>query len=252
MSRILLLVLAFGAAAPDDTVVVGPGTYAPIYPPSPEEAEIAMPAFRLDRTPVTRGEFAAFVASDPKWRRDRVSRLYADEGYLADWSSPTDPGPLPDRPVVGVSWFAARAYCASRGQRLPTEAEWEFAAAASATSVDARQDPAFVQQLLAWYGEPTPPTLAVVGQREPNLWGAQDLHGLVWEWVEDFDSTLVAGDNREQGGSDSTKFCGAGSLSAADKGDYASFMRIAFRTSLKGSYTTKNLGFRCASDLESP
>jgi formylglycine-generating enzyme required for sulfatase activity len=45
-------------------------------------------------------------------------------------------------------------------------------------------------------------------------------------------------------------YCAAGSLKAVDKEDYASFMRFAFRESLKAAYTVRNLGFRCAMDIE--
>ena len=249
--RALLLALgaALAAAAPaTDMVTVGAGVYRPIYPPSPEETEIPMPAFRLDRTPVTNAQFQAFVAANPKWQRGRVSKLYADPGYLAAWAGPDDLGALnPDAPVTGVSWHAARAYCASRGARLPTEAEWEYAAAASATAPDGRSDPAHNQKILEWYARPAPAALPAVGASEANYWGAHDLHGLVWEWVEDFNGSLVTSDSR---GGDDGRFCGAGAQSAGDKDDYASFMRIAFRSSLEASYTTKNLGFRCAADLE--
>lgn len=47
-----------------------------------------------------------------------------------------------------------------------------------------------------------------------------------------------------------SRFCGAGAVTAADKNDYASFMRIAFRSSLKAGYTAGSLGFRCARDVE--
>ena len=77
----------------------------------------------------------------------------------------------------------------------------------------------------------------------------RDLHGLVWEWVLDFGNTLVSEDSREGTPQGTSRFCGAGALSSGKKGDYASFMRLAFRGSLQAPYTTGNLGFRCARSL---
>ena len=86
-----------------------------------------------------------------------------------------------------------------------------------------------------------------------NIWGAWDLHGLVWEWVEDFSQARALSDNRERGNvGDTQRFCGASALDATDRADYAAFMRYAFRTSLQGAYTVRNLGFRCAMDMEVP
>jgi len=120
-------------------LVVGPGTYRPLFAVGPGEREIAVPAFRIDRTPVTNADFLAFVKQHPGWRRDRVAPFVADEQYLARWQAPDALGPAvdPRQPVVDVSWFAARAYCAARGARLPTEAQWELAEAPSHTKPDA-------------------------------------------------------------------------------------------------------------------
>jgi sulfatase modifying factor 1 len=167
------------------------------------------------------------------------------------WSSADVPGAgAPDSSAVTqISWFAARAYCRGRGARLPTEAEWELAAAGNADGVLGESE---LRQVLAWYGRPTPEVLPLVGQTPTNGWGARDLHAGVWEWVEDFNASLVSVDNREQGGADTARFCGAGALSAADREDYAAFMRVAFRSALRATSTTRNLGFRCAADLETP
>lgn len=229
------------------TVVVGPGTYRPAFPASPSEREVKVAAFRLDRTPVTNTQYLAFVRGNPAWRRDRVSRLVADAHYLAHWAGPEALGTArPDAPVVRVSWFAARAYCAWRGGRLPLEREWELAAAADETRLDATDDPAFQARILAWYTELAPAVLPDVG-RTTNAWGASDLHGLVWEWIEDVSAALVSADSRTP---ERQLFCGGAGATARDAAAYATFMRIAFRSSLQARFTTPALGFRCAYDLE--
>jgi formylglycine-generating enzyme required for sulfatase activity len=99
--------------------------------------------------------------------------------------------------------------------------------------------------VLEWYGAPTPARLPPVGG-PANRWGVRDLHGLVWEWVEDFNASFVSSDSREPGGEREVRYCGGGAAGAEGEGDYASFMRLAFRSSLTAEDTVRNLGFRCA------
>ncbi len=252
---VLVAALAGGAAHASPRAAamakVGPGEVRTAYVQDPSQPPPEVPAFWLDRTPVTNADFLAFVKAQPKWRRDHVKALYADAGYLSHWAAPLRLGQAPLKaPVTHVSWFAARAYCKAQGKRLPTEREWEVAAAAGATVKDATLDPAFVSRILAWYSRPTPKVLPDVGGSEPNAWGVQDLHEVVWEWVDDFGNTLVTSDSRENDSPDRAKFCGAAAVGAGDKNDYAAFMRTAFRSSLKGPYTVRNLGFRCARSLD--
>lgn len=233
-------------------VLVAAGLYHPQFPVAKDDPDIPVRAFRIEQTPVTNAQFLAFVAANPKWLRGAVNPLFADTQYLSRWTAPLSPAPGVDldAPVTHVSWFAAKAYCAAEGRRLPTIAEWERAAAASETRPDASKDPAFVAQILDWYSAPTPARLPPVAEGEPNYWGVYDMHGLVWEWTLDFNSDLVAGDGRDQDDPDKLQFCGTGALGARDSADYASFMRVAMRTSLKADYTTANLGFRCVAPSE--
>ncbi len=222
--------------------LVGPGTWRPLYPAEGEE-EVFVDAFLLDEHPVTNADFAAFLERSPSWRPDRVAELFAGPGYLTQFADMT--GSAAQRPVTYVSWWAARAYCADRGAHLPTERQWELAAMASEEAPDATSDPAFLKRILSWYAQPSRDELRAVGG-PANYWGVRDLHGLVWEWVDDFQSALVSVDNRDDGAVDTAQFCGAGAVSAATKQDYAAFMRIAFRASLHANFALKNLGFRCA------
>ena len=241
----LLLVLAGTASA--GPAKIGPGTYRPIFPASPAEKEVPVAAFRLDREPVTNAQFLAFVRQHPEWRRDRIKPLLGDESYLSHWASSDALGTArPNAPVVRVSWFAARAYCAAQGGRLPAEREWELAAAASATVKDASRDPKFQARVIDWYTQLAPAVLPDVGGA-PNAWGVRDMHGLVWEWIEDFNSALVDADSRKP---DRNVFCGGAGATSRDASAYATFMRIAFRSSLEARSTTGLLGFRCAYDIQ--
>lgn len=236
--------------APTPLVSVPGGVYRPLYPVDPAKPETAVPPFRVEVHPVTVGQFRAFVAQQPEWRPGAPPALFAGPGYLQSWTSANPPAD--DRPVTEVSWYAARAYCQSQGRRLPTEDEWELVARASTTAKDASDDEVWLAGVLAWYGEPSGKPLPPVMQGPPNAWGVHDTTGLVWEWVDDFNNQLVASDAREAGDDDKARFCGVGAVSAQDVRDYANFMRVAWRSALTGSTTTRNLGFRCAADAEVP
>jgi formylglycine-generating enzyme required for sulfatase activity len=207
-------------------------------------------AFALQKRPVTNGEFLAFVQAHPQWRRDRVATVFADARYLSQWPTSTTLGTVgAAQPVVNVSWFAAQAYCKAQGARLPTWSEWEYVAAADETRRDARGDPAFRERILGWYSRPSSGPLPRAGLQAPDAYGVQDMHGLVWEWTDDFSSLLVSGDARNQGDGNTMKFCGAGSLAMADRENYAVLMRVSMLSSLEARDTTSSLGFRCAKDI---
>lgn len=217
--------------------------------PLPGQSKIHVEAFNLDVLPISNANFSAFVKANPQWRRDRVKPLLADENYLTHWQDATEAGSaIAEQPVTHVSWHAARAYCKARQARLPTWYEWEFAAAASERKPDARKDDAWRRQILEWYAQANS-KLPPVGASSANFYGVRDLHGVIWEWVEDFNGMMVSSDSREQGDGDVTKFCGSGALTLQQKEQYAILMRVAMLSSLQAKYSTSTLGFRCATDV---
>lgn len=234
------------AAAEPAYVGVPAGTLASVLASDADKAPVEVPAFAMRESPVTQGEFRRFVLAQPQWQRGHVARTFADAGYLQNWRTAValaDPS-SDAQPVINVSWFAAQAFCEAEGGRLPTWTEWEYVGAADRTRADARSDPAWLARILGWYARPASAALPAVGG-EPNLYGVRDVHGLVWEWVDDFNALLVNADSRSADDPDKLKFCGAGAINLQDKQNYAVLMRIALLSSLNASDSTSSLGFRC-------
>jgi sulfatase modifying factor 1 len=230
---------------PEDMRAIPAGSYTLLYREQGVARRVAVAGFWLDRYPVTNQQFAEFVELFPEWSPAQVAPIFADSQYLGQWQGKSMAG-MAQQPVTQVSWFAAQAYCAAQGKRLPRLDEWEYAGAASATQPDGRGDPEFQQRLLQWYSRPAIERLPDVQDSDANFWGVHGMHGLIWEWVDDFNQNLVTGESRGDSELDAQMYCGAGAASAVDPGDYAAFMRYAMRSSLEGTYTMRTLGFRCA------
>src|ERR1035438_9628175 len=98
-----------------------------------------------------------------------------------------------DLPVETVSWYDADKYCKTVGMRLPTEAEWEYAARAGNTSELYGE----ICKIAVYYGNSNNRT-AKVRSKWPNAWGLYDMLGNVWEWTNDwydrYDKTSTADD----------------------------------------------------------
>ncbi len=255
MNRVIPILLAgfllagSAFAQPQGMVLVRGGAHTPLYTGVTEASTVNVESFYLAVMPVTNAEFLAFVRANPQWRRSHAPTLFVDDGYLSHWQGDLILGTAqPNQPVTRVSWFAASAYADWANKRLPSTNEWEYAASASETSRNGRSDPAYTRRILNWYSRPAPNPLPNVGSTYRNYWGVYDLHGLVWEWVADFNSGLVSSDSRSNRDADSKLFCGAGSVGAADFEDYAAFLRFAYRSGLEARYTVPNLGFRTAMD----
>lgn len=220
------------------------GTFVPLY--GNNKKPVTVSDFIMDKFPVTNGEFLSFVKEKPEWQKSKAKKLFVDSMYLKHWHSDLDIGErtLPTAPVVNVSWYAAKAYCESKGLRLPTVYEWEYVASRPIPGIEIKK------LILDWYSRPSPEILPPVTTGLINGSGVAALHGLIWEWNLDFNSAMVTGESRADGSLDKNFYCGAGSSNAADAEDYAAFLRFGFRSSLKAKYTVANLGFRCVKDVE--
>lgn len=237
--------------------------------------------FRLDAVPVTNAAFAAFVAEtgyvtsaeaqgESAVFKPPASPSGASWWVLvrgACWCLPLGPGSgltgLEDHPVVHVTHADAAAYAAWAGKRLPSEAEWEFAARGGLHGVDYAWGDELAPggQMLAnyWQGEfPHENTLQDGWERTspvrsfpPNGYGLHDMIGNVWEWTAD-DWSLPGASAAH-----APRCCSAatGSMQKVVKGgshlcarSYCQRYRPAARHPQPADVPTGHIGFRCAAD----
>ena len=146
------------------------------------------------------------------------------------------------RPVINVGWEDANAYCAWLGQgyRLPTEAEWEYAARAGTTTRYSLGDDITTQQVN--FSNVLAKT-ADVGSYPANPWGLLDMHGNVWEWVADWYGDYPAGAATDPEGPTNGPFR---VVRGGSWNDDAGIVCSAFRYGFEPGNRYNVLGFRCA------
>jgi formylglycine-generating enzyme required for sulfatase activity len=253
--------------------------------------EVMLNPFYIDLTAVTNSQFAAFV-NDTGYKTDAEQygwsfvfyqllprHVLANQPQVSQqapwwcaipgafWKNPEGTGSgiekRPDHPVVHVSWNDAIAYCEWAGKRLPTEAEWEYAARGG-----------LVQKKFPWGDELTPEGehrcniwqgnfphfnslddgflgTAPVKSYQPNDYGLYNMAGNVWEWCRDWfspDFHLNGPRQNPEGppGGDSKVMRGGSFLCHKS---YCNRYRVAARTSNTPDSSTSNIGFRCVMDV---
>jgi formylglycine-generating enzyme required for sulfatase activity len=150
---------------------------------------VTVSSFFIGQYPVTQSQWQAVMGNNP-------SRFKGE-----------------NNPVEQVSWEEAVNFCQKLSQqtgkayRLPSEAEWEYAARAGTTTQYSFGDDEGLLEQYAWYNKNSQNRSHPVGERKPNDWGLYDLHGNVWEWCQDKwhqNYEDAPGDGRvwEDGGSD--------------------------------------------------
>ena len=216
-------------------------------------------AFFMDEHEVTNLEYQQFLLANPSWRKDKIDERFHSGNYLKDWQGNAYPSGKTRHPVVHVSWYAAMAYAQWQGKRLPTEAEWEYAARGGLVGKEYSwgdewdYDQVHISRRAGDNTRTTGDT-AKVGKLPPNGYGLYDIAGNVWEWcLDEYNAEFYSISPRENplSGANSIdwvidNFIDVKSERVLRGGSwYELRVRVAYRTSKAPAKTYFDTGFRC-------
>lgn len=234
--------------------------------------QVTVKAFELDKSPVTVAEFSKFVeatkyVTDAEKFGDSGVYNFTTQGWElkkgAYWLYPLGrelSKAQMDHPVTQVSWNDAEAYCKWAGKRLPTEAEWEFAARnAGKPDISYSWGNSLIQNdkymANVWQGENITDAQGAdgftytspVGYFGTNASGLTDMGGNVWNWCKDV-FQLYPGNNKPYNVEQLTKTMRGGSF-FFDENLEKSYT-VTFRAPNTAETSLFNIGFRCAKDAQ--
>jgi len=215
--------------------------------------------FAIGRFEVTLGQFARFVEATGRQPAARCYTLEDGAWNMRTGRSWDDPGfaVKDDQPATCVSWHDARAYVdwlsdqTAQAYRLPSEAEWEYAARAGARtayhvggSISSQQANFNAAGAGRFHGQPI-----AAGSYPPNAFGLFDVHGNVWEWVADCYSPSYR-EAAADGAPSLAGDCDRRVMRGGSWGNRADDLRLAKRARLGAGYNYAIVGFRVARSIE--
>ena len=225
-------------------------------PKSVQIQKVHLSTFRIGIIPVTNKEYLPFCnaiqACFPAWLNPKTySGGQPQEKDILPgikYFSKFDPQFLTGEnyPVVGITWYDAYLFALWCGGRLPTEAEWEFACCAGASTDWSFGNNENELEKYGFYIANSKGSIQPVRQREPNSFGLFDMHGNVWEWCQDwFDNYREGFVENPQGPED-----GVYKVIRGGAWDSEPFQcKSGFRYYYLPHRTFDSIGFRVAQDI---